>query len=192
MIIKSADFVLSAVTRAQWPTDDMPEVAFAGRSNVGKSSLINLLVNRHKLARASAEPGKTQTINFYRINDRFHLVDLPGYGFARVPSSIRAGFGPMVESYLKDRTQLRVVALLLDLRRDLSMQDEQMVSYLQHLQRPFVIVGTKADKLNKSQTVSQVRSICGQLGLSVEQIVLTSSQQRVGADLVWGRVATFL
>jgi len=192
MIIKSADFVLSAVTRAHWPTDDLPEVAFAGRSNVGKSSLINLLVNRHKLARASAEPGKTQTINFYRINDRFHLVDLPGYGFARVPSSIRAGFGPMVESYLTDRTQLRVVALLLDLRRDLSMQDEQMVSYLQQLQRPFVIVGTKADKLNKSQTVNRVRSICGQLGLPVEQLVLTSAQQRAGADLVWSRVATFL
>jgi GTP-binding protein len=192
MIIKSADFVLSAVTRAHWPTDDLPEVAFAGRSNVGKSSLINLLVNRHKLARASAEPGKTQTINFYRINDRFHLVDLPGYGFARVPSSIRAGFGPMVESYLTDRMQLRVVALLLDLRRDLSMQDEQMVSYLQQLQRPFVIVGTKADKLNKSQTVNRVRSICGQLGLPVEQLVLTSAQQRAGADLVWSRVATFL
>jgi GTP-binding protein len=192
MIIKSADFVLSAVTRTHWPTDDLPEVAFAGRSNVGKSSLINLLVNRHKLARASAEPGKTQTINFYRINDRFHLVDLPGYGFARVPSSIRAGFGPMVESYLTDRMQLRVVALLLDLRRDLSMQDEQMVSYLQQLQRPFVIVGTKADKLNKSQTVNRVRSICGQLGLPVEQLVLTSAQQRAGADLVWSRVATFL
>ena len=137
MKVLSAEFVLSAKEPAHYPPAVLPEIAFAGRSNVGKSSLINTLLNRKRLARTSNTPGRTQEINFFRVNDRFAFIDLPGYGYAKVPESIRKQWGPMVETYLRERDTLRLVVLILDVRRDPSEEDLQLIDWLPLLSNPF-------------------------------------------------------
>ncbi len=137
MKILSAEFVLSAKEPAHYPPAVLPEIAFAGRSNVGKSSLINTLLNRKGLARTSNTPGRTQEINFFRVNDRFAFIDLPGYGYAKVPESIRKQWGPMVETYLRERDTLRLVVLILDVRRDPSEEDLQLIDWLPMLSNSF-------------------------------------------------------
>lgn len=151
MIIKTSEYAVSAVKASQYPKDNLPEIALAGRSNVGKSSLINSLLQRKNLARTSAQPGKTQTLNFYRVNKKFYLVDVPGYGYARVSQKQRARFGQMIQDYLETRSNLRGLIILIDSRHAPTKDDIAMYNYAQYLNLPLLLVCTKIDKVKKSQ-----------------------------------------
>jgi len=151
MNFHSAEFVIGAAHQRDLPGNGLPEVAFSGRSNVGKSSLINRLVQRKKLARTSSTPGKTQQLNYYRIDDRFYLVDLPGYGFVRGGVDLRGRLGKLTENYLQDRPQLRAVVQLVDARHGPTELDRMMIDWLGECQKQFLLVFTKADKLSRSQ-----------------------------------------
>ncbi len=189
MKVLSAEFVLSAKEPAHYPPAVLPEIAFAGRSNVGKSSLINTLVKRKGLARTSNTPGRTQEINFFTVNNRFAFIDLPGYGYAKVPETIRRNWGPMVETYLRDRQTLRLVVLILDIRRDPSDEDHQLIEWLQHYRLPFLIALTKIDKVSRNQLVQRQRQIGEDLGLaSITQPVSFSAKTGVGKDLLWREI----
>jgi GTP-binding protein len=172
MIIKQADFMGVFVDMDQLPTDQLPEVAIVGRSNVGKSSLINRLANRKNLAKSSSTPGKTRTINFYCFNRSWYLVDLPGYGFAKVSRSEKAGWGKMIEKYLSGRKTLRGVILLVDIRHPPSADDRTMKDWLEHHQIPFMVVATKADKLSRSARQKNLAMIRRELQLPMEQLPL--------------------
>lgn len=183
MKITSSEFVTSAVNPGGYPPGNLPEVAFVGRSNVGKSSLINKLVNRRGLARTSKTPGRTQLINFFKINEQFLMVDLPGYGFARVPTEVRAKWGKMIEGYLKNREDLKGVCLLLDCRHTPTAQDKQMYQWLIHYGVPTVIVATKIDKLSNNQWAKQQAIIKKTLPLSPEhRIIPFSAETGQGKD----------
>ncbi|MDD2295935.1 MAG: ribosome biogenesis GTP-binding protein YihA/YsxC, partial [Eubacteriales bacterium] len=151
MIIRKAELEAVAVRKNQYPPQDRKEIAFAGRSNVGKSSLINLLLNRKKLARVSGNPGKTRTLNFYNINDEFRIVDLPGYGYAKVSRSISEDWGPMMEDYLTGRENLVRVIQLVDIRHKPSLQDCQMYEWLRHFGLSGTVIATKADKVSRNE-----------------------------------------
>ena len=158
MKVTSADIVISAVKPEQYPESDMPEIALAGRSNVGKSSFINKMLNRKSLARTSSKPGKTQTLNFFIINESFHFVDVPGYGYAKVSKTERAAWGRMIETYLTNREQLKAVVLILDLRHPPTADDVMMYDFLKHYGIPCIIINTKADKVRKSQWQKHLKS----------------------------------
>ena len=151
MKIRSAEFILSASSPWQFPAPTLPEIAFAGRSNVGKSTLINSLLNRKKLVKTSSTPGKTQLINFFKINDAFHFVDLPGYGFAKVPENVRQQWQRLIEAYLQERECLRNVVLIVDSRHGPTAQDRQLKEWLDYYERPVLIVASKIDKLKRGQ-----------------------------------------
>lgn len=172
MKIKQAEFVGVFVDMNQLPTDQLPEVAIVGRSNVGKSSLINRLANRKNLAKSSSTPGKTRTINFYCFNRSWYLVDLPGYGFAKVSRSEKARWGKMIEKYLSGRKTLRGVILLVDIRHPPSADDRSMKDWLEHHQIPFMVVATKADKLSRSACQRNLSMIHKELQLPMEQLPL--------------------
>ncbi len=159
MKITSAEFLLSATSLGQLPKDQYREVAFLGRSNVGKSSLINKLVNRKSLARSSSVPGKTRELNYYFINKQYYFVDLPGYGYAKVPEQIRSSWGKLIEEYLKERKGLSLVVQLIDSRHEPSELDLMMVGWLDYYDIPFVVVMTKADKLPRSKMPMYVRNV---------------------------------
>jgi GTP-binding protein len=183
MIIKKAELIAVAVKKNQYPEDNKKEIAFAGRSNVGKSSLLNLLVNRKNLARVSGSPGKTRTINFYEINDEFRIVDLPGYGYAKVSKSVTENWGDMIESYLKDRQGLIKVVLLVDIRHTPSAQDVQMYEWLKHYGFDGVIAATKSDKISRNEMAKSIAEIRKTLGLSPEdKVIPVSSLKRTGYD----------
>lgn len=169
MNIKQAEFVGVFVEMNQLPSDELPEVAIVGRSNVGKSSLINRLANRKKLAKSSGTPGKTRTINFYCFNRSWYLVDLPGYGFAKVARTERARWGKMIEKYLSGRKTLRGVILLVDMRHAPSEEDRMMKDWLEHQQIPFMVIATKADKLSRSARQKNLAMIHRELDLPVDQ-----------------------
>ncbi len=189
MKVLSAEFVLSAKEPAHYPPAALPEIAFAGRSNVGKSSLINTLVKRKGLARTSNTPGRTQEINFFTVNDRFAFIDLPGYGYAKVPEAIRKHWGPMIEIYLRERQTLRLVVLILDIRRDPSDEDHQLIGWLEHYGLPFVIVLTKTDKVSRNQLAERKRRIGEDLGLaSITQSVSFSAKTGEGKDILWREI----
>jgi GTP-binding protein len=193
MKIQSAEFLVSAIAPAQYPRQPLPEVAFAGRSNVGKSSLINTLVHRKGLAKTSATPGKTQAINFFLINTRFLLVDLPGYGYAKVPRAIQASWQPMVETYLQQRRTLRAVVQIVDFRHPPTLQDQQLRDWLQHHGVPVVAVATKADKIKPSQRAEHIRLVRQGLTIPAEEpLFLFSAQNREGRFQLWGYLATLL
>jgi GTP-binding protein len=189
MKVLSAEFVLSATKPAHYPQAVLPEVAFAGRSNVGKSSLINTLVKRKGLARTSNTPGRTQEINFFTVNNRFAFIDLPGYGYAKVPEKIRNNWGPMIEAYLSGRETLRLVVLILDIRRDPSPEDRQLIGWLQFYRLPVLIVLTKIDKVSRNQLADRKRRIGEELGLSsTMQPVPFSAKTGEGKDLLWREI----
>lgn len=184
MVIKSAEFITSAVRPSQYPEAGLPEIAFAGRSNVGKSSLINLLLNRKSLAKVSSSPGKTRTINFFDINNgEFRLVDLPGYGYAKVSKSTSEDWGKMMETYLIKRDGLLKVVQLVDARHEPTGQDKQMYEFLQYYGLDGIVVATKADKLSKNQLNKNLSVIRKELKMGKEDILLpTSALSRTGTE----------
>ncbi|MBN2438649.1 MAG: YihA family ribosome biogenesis GTP-binding protein [Deltaproteobacteria bacterium] len=189
MRVLSAEFVLSAKASAHYPPAVLPEIAFAGRSNVGKSSLINTLLNRKGLARTSNTPGRTQEINFFRVNDRFAFIDLPGYGYAKVPESIRKQWGPMVETYLRERGTLHLVVLILDVRRDPSEEDLQLIHWLRRYLIPFLVVLTKTDKVSKNAFSTRRRRIAERIGFPPETpLVAFSAKTGAGKESLWREI----
>ena len=183
MIIKKADICALAVKPSQYPADDMTEIAFAGRSNVGKSSLLNLLTNRKSLARVSGSPGKTRTINFYKINDSFRIVDLPGYGYAKASKSLTQGWGEMMEKYLENRQNLKIVVQLIDIRHEPSKQDVQMYEYLKYYGLDGLVVLTKADKVSRNELNKNTAMIRKSLGLGPDDLTIpVSALKRTGYD----------
>jgi len=188
MKILSAEFMKSATEPAHYPEDVLPDVAFVGRSNVGKSSLINTLVRRKSLAKTSNTPGRTQLINFFLINHRHVFVDLPGYGFARVPEAVRQNWRPMVETYLRKRSNLRLVILILDIRRDPTLQDLDLLGWLDHHRIPVLPVLTKTDKLSKSQVQRRARQIEEALVKGTDlktPPILFSAKTGEGREMIW-------
>lgn len=183
MIIKQAELEAVTAKRSQYPEDNLKEIAFAGRSNVGKSSLLNLLTGRKKLARVSGSPGKTRTINFYRINNAFRIVDLPGYGYAKVSKSMSESWGEMMETYFENRQGLVKVIQLVDIRHAPSKQDVEMYQYLRHYGLDGIVVATKADKVSRNEMQKCIKQIRTTLKLSQDDIVVPiSSLKRTGHD----------
>lgn len=192
MLVKNVQFVKSATKPKEYPVTDQPEIAFAGRSNVGKSSLINVLVNRKSLVRTSNTPGRTQLINFFEVNGTFGLVDLPGYGFAKVPLAVKRQWGPMMETYLASRPNLRGVVLILDIRRIPTDEDRQMLAWLGRFGIPAVLVVTKCDKVSKNEKARQADAIARTLGVAKESFAFFSALSKEGRDGVWERLAKLL
>jgi GTP-binding protein len=192
MLIQSADFVTSAPALASCPPSEWPEIAFAGRSNVGKSSLINCLLNRKGLVRTSSTPGRTQLLNFFAINEALYFVDLPGYGFARAPRSVRERWQPMVHGYLRGRSNLRAVVWLLDVRRDPSEEDLRFLDWLEESEIPTIPVITKVDKVSRNELARRVAKIASSTGLSIELLTPFSVLTRQGCEEVWELIAMAL
>ncbi|HHU16862.1 MAG: ribosome biogenesis GTP-binding protein YihA/YsxC [Anaerovoracaceae bacterium] len=193
MIIKKADLVAVAVKKDQYPKDDKKEIAFVGRSNVGKSSLLNLLANRKNLARVSGSPGKTRTINFYEINGDFRIVDLPGYGYAKLSKSEIEKWGEMIESYLQNREGLLKVVQLVDIRHVPSAQDVQMYEWLRYYGLDGIVVATKSDKVSRNQMAKYISIIKKTLALSPEDIIIpVSTLKRTGHDVLLDEIERLL
>ena len=190
MIIKSSEFICAAVKPSQYPQDGVPEIAFTGRSNVGKSSLINLLLNRRKLAKVSATPGKTRTINFFSINGgEFRLVDLPGYGYAKVSKAETADWGKMMENYLSKREGLKAVVQLVDSRHAPTAQDKQMYEYLRYYGLDGIVAATKADKLSGSELSKNLAMIRRELQLTADDTLIpVSALKRTGTEDLLARI----
>lgn len=192
MHVKTTTFIKSATKPAHYPEGDLPEIAFAGRSNVGKSSLINVLVNRKNLVRTSSTPGRTQLINFFDVNGTFTLVDLPGYGFAKVPLAVKKEWGPMMETYLSRRPNLKGVVLILDVRRTPGDEDLQMLSWLRTYGVTPILVITKCDKVSKNERAKQLAKVADALGVDKSTLCCFSALSREGTDAVWQRIETVL
>jgi GTP-binding protein len=188
MKILSAEFVTSAVKPDQYPPAELPEVAFAGRSNVGKSSLINTLVNRRHLVKTSSTPGRTQLINFFDVNSEITFVDLPGYGYARVPAAVRKKWGPMIETYLSTRKTLKCVVIILDIRRLPREEEKNLIHWLEHFSIPGILVLTKTDKLSKTKVIKQQDAIVRALDVEGEGTILFSAKTSRGKDAVWDAI----
>jgi len=186
MKITKTEFIKSATQVSQYPLPTLPEIAFAGRSNVGKSSLINALLGRKNLAKTSNTPGRTQLINFFTINDKISFVDLPGYGFAKVARSVKENWGEMIEAYLRQRTNLALVVLILDIRRVPNEDDLSLRDWLDHYRIPYLYVLTKSDKLSNNQSVKQKQIIEKILNVSKEEkLILFSAKTQKGKDDLW-------
>lgn len=190
MKIKNAEFVISAVGPDQYPDDALPEIALAGRSNVGKSSLINRMINRKNLARTSSTPGKTQHLNYYRINEQLYFVDFPGYGYAKVSKTLRQVWGKMIEQYILERESLRLIMLIVDLRHPPSKDDILMYDWLKHYDMPVMVVATKADKIPRSRHAKHVKIIKQELGMTPEdKFIMFSSEAGIGREELWGYIS---
>ncbi|MBP8665833.1 MAG: YihA family ribosome biogenesis GTP-binding protein [Syntrophaceae bacterium] len=186
MKITTAEFVKSAVWPNQFPPATMPEIAFVGRSNVGKSSLINALVGRKSLAKTSNTPGRTQLINFFTVNSSLFFVDLPGYGFAKVPRSVKKDWGDMIETYLRERRNLALVVFILDVRRDPSADDLSLRDWLDHYRIPYAAILTKADKLSNQQALGRKKLIEKAMGKGASgNTILFSAKTRKGSEELW-------
>ena len=185
----NADILLSAANKSHYPQDDIPEIALAGRSNVGKSSFINTLLNRKNLARTSGKPGKTQLLNFFNIDDKLRFVDVPGYGYARVSKKEREKGGRMIEEYLTSRENLRAVVSLVDLRHDPSADDVQMYEFLKYYDIPVILVATKADKIPRGKWNKHESAITKKLDFDKnDDFILFSSVTKDGLDAVWDAI----
>lgn len=186
MNVNNVDLEAVAVKREQYPATGMPEVAFAGKSNVGKSSLINTMVNRKALARTSQNPGKTRTINFYNIEEKLYFVDLPGYGYAKAPKSEQQKWGKMIEGYLTERQELRAIIMLVDIRHEPGENDMMMYDWLKHYGHNIIIVATKSDKIKRSQLDKHKKMLKTAFGLEKDDILLPfSSETKSGKDELW-------
>ena len=193
MVIKKVNLETVCGITSKLPENEHPEIAFAGKSNVGKSSLINALMNRKSFARISATPGKTQTINFYNINDAMYLVDLPGYGYANASPAVKAKWGKMIEKYLRQSANLKQVFLLVDIRHDPSENDKMMYNWIVDNGFRPVIIATKLDKLKRSQIAKHVKAVRAGLGLKEDDILIPfSSQTKQGLDELWNTIEGYI
>lgn len=193
MVIKKVNLDIVIGVTSAIPDTEFPEVAFAGKSNVGKSSLINALMNRKSYARTSSQPGKTQTINFYNINDAMYLVDLPGYGYANASPAVKAKWGKMIEKYLRQSANLKQVFLLVDIRHDPSENDKMMYNWIVDNGFRPVIIATKLDKLKRSQIAKHVKTVRAGLGLKEDDILIPfSSQTKQGLDELWNTIEGYI
>ena len=188
MLIKSAKFVQSMSVFREFPGQGLPEIAMVGKSNVGKSSLINNLARNSRLARTSSEPGKTRLVNLYLLNDAFFLVDLPGYGFAKAPKQEKQKWADMIEGYLRNTQHLKHVFQLVDIRHAPTQDDQLMVQYLRHYEIPFTVVATKADKLSKAQRGRSIPVICRTLSVQPWEVLVHSSADGTGRDALLDRI----
>lgn len=187
--IHKAQFMLCAAWKSQWPENDLPEICLAGRSNVGKSSFINTITNHSKLAKVSGAPGKTRTLNFFNINDELRLVDVPGYGYAKVNDKIKESFGDMLDTYLRERDVLKGLVLIVDYRHKPTHDDKMMYDYAKHYHIPVIVVATKEDKLKRNDLKKNEKIIKDTLGFDKNDIFLRfSSLNKVGIDEVWERI----
>ena len=193
MIIKQAELETVCGITSRLPENTKPEVAFSGKSNVGKSSLINGLLNRKSLARTSSQPGKTQTINFYNVNKQFYLVDLPGYGYAKVAQEIKAKWGKMIENYLHGSRQLKAVFLLIDIRHEPSANDQEMYNWIVHQGYEPIIIATKLDKIKRSQVQKQLKLLRETLRpVTGTRIIPFSAETKQGREEIWEIIDGFL
>ena len=189
MKVTQAEIVMSAVKPEQYPTDGFPEFALAGRSNVGKSSFINKMINRKGLARTSSKPGKTQTLNFYKLNETIFFVDVPGYGYAKVSKTEREAWGKMIETYITTREPLRAMLLIIDLRHKPSADDVMMYDFLKHYEIPTIVIATKADKIPKGKWQKHLKVVRDTLDLAQgDEIILFSSETGLGKDTAWNAI----
>lgn len=186
MIIKKAELLITAAKKEQYPETVVPEIAFAGKSNVGKSSMINAMINRKSLARTSSQPGKTQTVNFYSINEMINFVDLPGYGYAKVSKSERDKWAKMIDTYLHNRPQLREVILLVDIRHEPSQNDILMYDWIKSCGYTGYVIASKADKLSRSQQIRNVQVIKKSLNLKDNNLIIPfSAETKLGVEEMW-------
>lgn len=193
MKVHNAEIVMSAVREDQYPTTGYPEIALAGRSNVGKSSFINTLLQRKNLARTSSKPGKTQTLNFYLIEDSFYFVDVPGYGYAKVSKKERARWGEMINTYLMNREELQAVISLVDMRHAPSKEDCQMYDFLKYFDIPVIVVATKADKIPRGKWNKHESMIKKALNFDKQDdFIIFSSVTKEGKDEAWEAIEAFL
>lgn len=189
MKIRSSEIVVSAIKRDQYPTEELPEIAFVGRSNVGKSSATNALLNRRNFARTSQTPGKTRTINFYLINEEFYFVDLPGYGYAKVSKSEKDKWGTIMERYLQERPELCAIFLLVDIRHEPTNDDVMMYEWIKHFGYDCVVIATKSDKISRGQYQKHLSIIRKKLNLEKEEkIIPLSSLKKTGVEDVWNEI----
>ena len=188
----SAKFIKSAVRPSDYPPAILPEFAFAGRSNVGKSSLINTLVNQKRLAKTSSTPGRTQLINFFEINKAYCFVDLPGYGYAKVPTSVQKKWGPMVETYLQTRETLKAIILIMDIRRLPRQEEFDLLAWLDHIHIPQILILTKSDKLSKIKQTKQHLCISQTLGVETDALILFSAKTRKGREDIWAKILDYV
>jgi len=192
MIIKTVEFIKSAVKPSHYPEYDFPEIAFAGRSNVGKSSLINTLIQRRNMVKTSSKPGCTQLVNFFLVNDNISFVDLPGYGYAKVSKKIRSQWQPMVNLYLSQRQNLLGLILLIDIRRDPGKEEVDMVDWLESHKMPYLVILTKSDKLSKTKQKKRVLSICSQMNREQKNIILFSAKTKKGRDTILDEIENLI
>ncbi|MDD7182689.1 YihA family ribosome biogenesis GTP-binding protein [Peptostreptococcus anaerobius] len=191
MKIRSSEITMSAVNKKQYPSEGVPEIALAGRSNVGKSSVINGLLNRKNFARTSSTPGKTRTINFYLINNEFYFVDLPGYGYARVSKTEKEKWGSIMERYLEDREELCAILLLVDVRHEPTADDKMMYDWIKYFGYNCVVVATKADKISRGQYQKHISAIRKKLEMPKEEkVIVTSSSKKIGIDELWDEIVS--
>ncbi|MFC7393729.1 ribosome biogenesis GTP-binding protein YihA/YsxC [Scopulibacillus cellulosilyticus] len=193
MKINQVEFIISAVQPSQYPKDGLSEIALAGRSNVGKSSLINKLCNRKNIARTSQKPGKTQTLNYYKINDKFYFVDVPGYGYAKVSKKEKQAWGRMLETYFTTNKSLKAVIQIVDLRHPPSKDDQQMYEFLKYYEIPTIIAATKADKISKGKLQKHQKIVKEELNtMPDDPIILFSAQTGFGKDELWRTIGQFI
>ncbi len=189
MIVKNPKFEISAVSKKQYPSKGIPEIVLAGKSNVGKSSFINTLINRKSLARTSSEPGKTRQINFYNIDEKFYFVDLPGYGYSKMSKQEQEKVGKFIEEYLFSRENIAKILLLLDIRHKPNENDKLMYDYIRSTKRPYLIIANKADKIAITKVDEAVQEIRQSLNLSDKEIVLPfSAERKIYSDSVWKNI----
>ncbi|HBF6774535.1 TPA: YihA family ribosome biogenesis GTP-binding protein [Clostridioides difficile] len=189
MKIRSSEITMSAVNKSQYPAEGIPEIALAGRSNVGKSSIINTLLNRRNFARTSQTPGKTRTINFYLINNEFYFVDLPGYGYAKIAKSEKEKWGGIMERYLESRQELCSIFLLVDIRHEPTADDKLMYEWIKHFRYNCVVIATKADKISRGQYQKHISIIRKKLQMeSSEKVIPVSSLKKTGVEELWEEI----
>ncbi|HBG7379447.1 TPA: YihA family ribosome biogenesis GTP-binding protein [Clostridioides difficile] len=189
MKIRSSKITMSAVNKSQYPSEGIPEIALAGRSNVGKSSIINTLLNRRNFARTSQTPGKTRTINFYLINNEFYFVDLPGYGYAKIAKSEKEKWGGIMERYLESRQELCSIFLLVDIRHEPTADDKLMYEWIKHFGYNCVVIATKADKISRGQYQKHISIIRKKLQMeSSEKVIPVSSLKKTGVEELWEEI----
>jgi GTP-binding protein len=190
--VNQVELVISAVRPEQYPGDILPEFALAGRSNVGKSSFINKMIGRKSMARISSKPGKTQTLNFYKIEETLYYVDVPGYGFAKVSKTEREAWGKMIETYITSREQLRAVVLIVDLRHAPTNDDVMMYDFLKHHELPCIVIATKADKIPKGKWQKHLKVTKETLNMDKEDdLIMFSSETGLGKDKAWDAIKSY-